>query len=97
MRDHQNWILEMLKAGHRWKFLYWFADNITRANYADFLWPSQPISFRAHFMFHTPKINNGFHDGEHMTARHSYFNARHCCWCGNERECANIRSAGSPS
>lgn len=89
MKDYQNYILDMLKAGHRYKFLYWFADNITRANYADFMWPDQPIGFRAHFMFHTPKENNGFSDGEHMTAKHGFY--LHCCWCGEEMECSDTR------
>lgn len=54
----QKWVLAGLKAGLRYKILYLLADNITRANYADFLWPEWCIPFRAHFMFHTPKENN---------------------------------------
>lgn len=93
MRDYQNYILDMLKAGYRYKFLYWFADNITRANYADFMWPDKPIPFRAHFMFHTPKENNGFSDGKHLTGEHNRFwpALNHCCWCGDSRDCSDHR------
>jgi len=92
-REYQNWILANLKKGLRYKFLYWFADNITRANYADFLWPDKPVSFRAHFMFHTAKSFNGFSEGKPLTAPHSKlgFNPLHCCWCGEERECSDYR------
>ncbi len=91
----QDFILERLKKGDRYKFLYWFADNITRANYADFLWPDKSIQFRHHFMFHTPKENNGFSDGKHVSAEHmphSPFDMSHCCWCGEDRDCSNART-----
>ena len=89
MREIQDWVLAALKEGLRYKILYLLADNITRAHYADFLWPKNTVRFRAHFMFHTDKSFNGFSSGEKLTQPHG--NVRHCCWCGDQPQCAAVR------
>lgn len=62
--EKQRNILKRLKERTASEEDYAAADNITRANYADLLWPDQPVEFRAHFMFHTDKNFNGFSDGK---------------------------------
>lgn len=60
MRDFQDRILERLKSGEATVLERLLADNVTRAKYADFLWPEHDVGFRCHFMFHADFWFSGF-------------------------------------
>jgi hypothetical protein len=64
VRTLQNKILEKLKQNKATFSDRVLADNITRANYADFIWADKSVCLRAHFMFHTSRMFNGFSDGK---------------------------------